>query len=137
MALVRLIYTSNTTAALSGNALQKIIDSSRRNNSRQFITGCLFFNKNHIVQYLEGGAEQVNRLYNRLAQDDRHANVQLVDCARISKRMFDGPAQRLTYFLFQSSMAILRVNIPRIPSIVCSGCFPTGIDAIAFPARFS
>ena len=45
MALVRLIYSSKTTPAFSGKSLRDIIDISRQNNSKQFITGCLFLTK--------------------------------------------------------------------------------------------
>ncbi|MDX1678900.1 BLUF domain-containing protein [Arsukibacterium sp.] len=90
MALVRLIYTSKTNPAFAGNALEQILESSRVNNSKQFITGCLFFNKNFIIQYLEGGAVQVNQLYNRIVQDKRHTDIRLMDYAWIDKRLFAG-----------------------------------------------
>ena len=90
MALVRLIYTSKTAPTFSGETLKQIIASSQVNNAKQFITGCLFFNQNHIIQYLEGGASQVNRLYNRIVTDKRHTEVQLMDYSWISKRLFAG-----------------------------------------------
>lgn len=90
MALVRLIYTSKTAPTFSGKALEQIITSSQVNNAKQFISGCMFFNRNHIIQYLEGGASQVNCLYNRIVTDKRHTEVQLMDYSWISKRLFAG-----------------------------------------------
>jgi hypothetical protein len=90
MALVRLIYTSKKQPAFSDEMLAQIVNSARIDNREQFITGCLFINRDNILQYLEGGAAQVNRLYNRIVNDERHTEVQLIDYSWISKREFVG-----------------------------------------------
>lgn len=90
MALVRLIYTSKTQPSFSGDTIKNILETSRAHNGKKVITGCLFYNRQNIIQYLEGGSEQINQLYNRIVMDERHSDVQLIDYSWINKRMFVG-----------------------------------------------
>jgi Sensors of blue-light using FAD len=42
------------------------------------------------MQVLEGGRSAVNRLYNRIANDPRHTDVELLSYEEISERRFAG-----------------------------------------------
>ena len=92
--LIRLVYAS--TATNPGNTdlgmiqvdVGRILMQSRKNNPRQQIGGVLYFSNNYFFQCLEGSQEAVNQLYNKIAEDPRHTNVQSLSVKRISERYF-------------------------------------------------
>lgn len=86
--LVRLIYASRVSSAVSAEEIREILDSSQRNNPGKGLTGLLCFNANIFVQALEGPRGEVNALYNRLVADSRHKDVMLLDFAEISMRSY-------------------------------------------------
>ncbi len=56
----------------------RILSSARFNNARQHITGALFFSGQCFVQHLEGPQEYVEATLDRIAQDVRHTNLNVV-----------------------------------------------------------
>jgi hypothetical protein len=84
--LVRLTYASRASHEVSAELIRKILDSSQRNNPSRGLTGILFFNANVFLQALEGPRDEVNALYNRLADDSRHKDLTVLDYAEISMR---------------------------------------------------
>jgi hypothetical protein len=84
--LVRLTYASRASHEVSAELIRKILDSSQRNNPGRGLTGILFFNANVFLQALEGPRDEVNALYNRLADDSRHKDLTVLDYAEISRR---------------------------------------------------
>ena len=72
-------------AMLSGILLQ-----ARRNNARDGITGALICRQELYLQLLEGPEQAIDRLYAKIAQDDRHADVQVAYAAMVEARMFPG-----------------------------------------------
>lgn len=76
--LVRLIYASRACAPISQDAVDAILATSRRHNTTNGVTGVLCHSEDVFVQALEGGREQVNQLYARLLQDQRHKDVTLL-----------------------------------------------------------
>lgn len=87
--LVRLLYASRAAAA-SPNAIQAILDSSRKYNPARGITGILCHGGDVYMQVLEGGREQVNALYNLIAADKRHTQVTLLHYEEVTERRFAG-----------------------------------------------
>ncbi|MFX5574661.1 BLUF domain-containing protein, partial [Acinetobacter baumannii] len=55
---------------------------------QQGITGVLCYSDTTFVQVLEGGRDQVNRLYGRLLRDDRHRDVILLAYESIDERQY-------------------------------------------------
>ena len=92
--LIRLIYASESTnpANEQFGALQidvgRILMQSRKNNPRHQIGGVLYFSNNYFFQCLEGQQDVVNQLYNKIAEDPRHDNVQSLSIKRINERYF-------------------------------------------------
>ena len=78
--------------------LGEIFSAARSNNKRQDITGALLLSGDYFVQALEGDEEAVQRLYEHIAKDDRHADVTVVDERQLDERTFgevvDGPGRR-------------------------------------------
>ena len=88
--LVRLMYASRATEAINQDALQSILKKSVANNPRAGVTGVLCFSGDIFLQVLEGGRSKVSALYNRIAQDPRHRDVELLSYEEIGERSFAG-----------------------------------------------
>lgn len=88
--LVRLLYVSRALDPEAPNAAQSILDTARRYNLSNGITGILCFGGGLYLQALEGGRTQVNDLYGHIVRDLRHKDVVLLDYQEITERRFGG-----------------------------------------------
>ncbi len=88
--LVRLMYASRAVPAVDQEELLAILRKSKANNPNQGVTGVLCFSEGIFLQVLEGGRSAVNRLYNRIATDHRHTQVELLLYEEIGERRFAG-----------------------------------------------
>jgi len=87
--LVRLIYTSRSTSPVNNETIAGILAQSEKHNLDAGITGVLCICHGDIfMQALEGGREEVNRLYAKLLHDARHTDVTLLSYSEISERRF-------------------------------------------------
>jgi len=88
--LVRLMYASRAAEPVKPETLNAILKKSTVNNPRVGVTGVLCFSGDIFLQVLEGGRSQVSALYNRIAQDPRHHDVELLSYEEIDERSFAG-----------------------------------------------
>jgi len=88
--LVRLLYASRAAGAVDGATIGAILQQSRRDNPLAGITGVLCHSARLYLQLIEGGREQVNRLYARILNDTRHTDVTLLLYEEISERRYAG-----------------------------------------------
>ena len=88
--LVRLMYVSRAVPAVDQDELLAILRKSKANNPSEGVTGVLCFSEGTFLQVLEGGRSAVNRLYNRIASDNRHTSVELLSYEEIGERRFSG-----------------------------------------------
>ncbi len=90
--LVRLMYASRAVGAVAHDDLAAMLKQARAHNAGTGITGLLCYcaGSHTFMQVLEGGRSQVNALYNRIAQDERHADVVLLGYDEIRERRFAG-----------------------------------------------
>ena len=74
--LVRLMYASRAVGAMGHDDLAAVLKQAKAHNASAGITGLLCYcaGSNTFMQALEGGRAQVNALYNRIAQDERHTD---------------------------------------------------------------
>lgn len=86
--LVRLIYASRSDQLISNKLIEDILSAAQVHNPDNGITGLLCYSNNVFVQALEGGREQVNRLFQLLARDSRHHDVTLLQYQEIEQRRF-------------------------------------------------
>jgi hypothetical protein len=72
--------------------VQAILRKSRANNPALGVTGvlCVCPGSGIFLQVLEGGRSAVNKLYNRIATDPRHTQVELLSYEEIAERRFSG-----------------------------------------------
>lgn len=85
--VTQLIYMSQPfgydSATLAG-----ILTTARRNNPRRAITGALICRQDIYLQLIEGDAVAIDALFERIARDDRHLAVTLLNRADVADRMF-------------------------------------------------
>lgn len=86
--LVRLLYASRAVPAVDQEELLSILRQSKAHNPTVGVTGVLCFSGGIFLQVLEGGRSAVNRLYNRIAADTRHTDVELLLYEEIGERRF-------------------------------------------------
>jgi hypothetical protein len=90
--LYRLVYHSRNR--ISGTAPQitaevdKILEASRRNNSRVAVTGALIFNGGVFAQVLEGARNDIETTFERIQRDERHGDVEVLACEEAQSRGF-------------------------------------------------
>ncbi|PZQ27768.1 MAG: blue light sensor protein, partial [Ectopseudomonas oleovorans] len=86
--LVRLTYASRASHGMSSQLIRDILESSQRNNPIRGLTGILCCNADTFVQALEGPRTAINVLYNRLAEDNRHKDLTILDYEEIHVRRY-------------------------------------------------
>jgi hypothetical protein len=102
--LCRLLYVSRSL--LEGiepqqlAQLSALVEGSARRNALAGVTGSLLFDQGHFVQVLEGPEDAVERVFEAICCDFRHADVALVDFAHVRERLFG-----------RWSMALLREGV--------------------------
>lgn len=82
------VYVSHADGEVSDAELERILDISRRNNSRDGITGALLHRDGSFMQCLEGEESAVRAAYERIARDARHAGVLVLMDEPIAERAF-------------------------------------------------
>lgn len=86
--LKQLFYVSRVRHVLSEFEVRAILETSRRNNRRSDITGCLLFSGRHFAQILEGDAAAVTELTNKVRADSRHSDMMIAFEKQIERRLY-------------------------------------------------
>lgn len=86
--MVRLIYASRMARGVVHDDLNDIMQTSRKNNEEQGITGALCYSTLGFLQCLEGPSDIINELYGSIIQDARHVDVTLLAYSDIHQRSF-------------------------------------------------
>lgn len=112
MTLQTLMYCSRPNELRRGQ-IDEILASSERNNAASDVTGMLLFDRDHIVQILEGGRNAISETFARILNDPRHRDVAILNCADTRERTF--PAWRMRYvsFLQTDQAHVLRFSSGR------------------------
>lgn len=86
--LVRCLYASRPAEPITQGLLDSILETSRKKNPEQGVTGLLCASENLFVQVLEGGRDEVSELYNAIVRDGRHRQVRILLYEEITERRF-------------------------------------------------
>ena len=91
--LHRLFYASEAVGATGATTLSiaQILGVSERNNRRDHLTSCVMFHQGHILQAIEGGRADLDRLIRRLLEDRRHSGLRILIDTPITARRLDEP----------------------------------------------
>ncbi len=85
-----IVYISSYVGQDTQRDLEAILESARRHNSADDITGLLLFHDGNFLQVLEGPRENVLACYARIEQDPRHRGCILLEAEDIETRKFAG-----------------------------------------------
>ncbi len=83
-----LTYVSNAAVPINKEELERILNSSLKNNSAADVTGMLVYHDSTFIQVLEGPEEAVDRIYGVVQHDDRHENLVVLNESQIEDREF-------------------------------------------------
>ena len=86
--LIELTYVSEPAQAMSFLGLMRLLYHSYSNNQALGITGVLIYENDRFGQVIQGKADQIDALWNRIQKDQRHKNARLIDRKPISERTF-------------------------------------------------
>lgn len=95
MYLSRLFYASTATENFNALEFSKILAAGRKNNAALGVTGTLCYENNYFLGCLEGERANINLIFNKIADDPRHSELQLLELREIGSRYFE---QYLTIF---------------------------------------
>ncbi|WP_413585205.1 BLUF domain-containing protein [Bdellovibrio sp. HCB274] len=84
-----LVYVSRASDSLSYTDIRNILNSSRRNNARDNISGVLILREGYFLQVLEGDNEQsIRNLVNVIRNDDRNKELKVLIETNSDRRLF-------------------------------------------------
>ena len=86
--LKHLIYASSPETDFPEEALLEMLQDFRSNNTALAITGLLLYGEGKFMQYLEGSADDLNALVERIRKDKRHKNFRVLSEGDIAERLF-------------------------------------------------
>ena len=86
--LIHIIYASAATEEISKAELLRLLKKSREHNANSGITGMLLHVEGSFFQVLEGEANKVEALFNRIEKDLRHAKITVIIREPIVARAF-------------------------------------------------
>ncbi len=87
--LIHCIYASAAARAFNAHELAELLRRARENNARLELTGMLLYAEGSFFQVLEGPADVVDALYNKIEADERHDQMTRIIREPIPKRFFD------------------------------------------------
>ncbi|MBM3509382.1 MAG: BLUF domain-containing protein [Alphaproteobacteria bacterium] len=86
--LVRCLYASRPAKLMTSALIDEILKQSCANNPGQGITGLLSFTNEVFVQVMEGGRDEICKLFNAIVRDERNKDVCLLVYEEIKERHF-------------------------------------------------
>jgi hypothetical protein len=116
--LIRLLYISRATGAITTTVTESILQSARVHNRVAGITGILCQGQGVFIQILEGERSNVNRLYATIIKDKRHQNVELVSIEEIQTRRF--PEWSMAHVVISESDPIIQLKHPEFDPFTAS-----------------
>ena len=88
-----LIYASKPFG-FDQSVLNGILVTAKTNNQRFQITGALICRSDLYLQFLEGPASEIDRIYQNIRRDDRHVEITLLAEGGAQARLFPDWAMR-------------------------------------------
>lgn len=72
------IYLSRASDDFDEGDIQQIVETSKRNNTRDGVTGMLLYKDGRFLQILEGDESKVREVANRIEGDGRHSEITVI-----------------------------------------------------------
>ena len=83
-----LVYKSKAIPGFGRLQIEEMLKKARPFNSEQGITGCLLFHEGEFLQYLEGNQIRVLQLFDKIKNDPRHTDMELISHGERPERWF-------------------------------------------------
>lgn len=83
-----IVYISECVRLPTQTDLAELLDTCRRNNARNGITGCLLFHDGMFMQMLEGRESVIKAQMEKIKRDTRHRNVCVTASGLLERRVF-------------------------------------------------
>ena len=87
-ALATLVYRSRCVTPLDGPALNQLVEAAFQRNLAESVTGLLIYDGGRFLQWLEGPAESVDRIWQSIRVDSRHTDVEILGHMPTTVRCF-------------------------------------------------
>ena len=87
-----MVYTSKASEDIlidSERHISNILDKANKNNLDMSVTGLLIYNSGYFLQLLEGSKESVNKIYQKIAKDQRHSTIKVILKQEANSRIFE------------------------------------------------
>jgi len=128
--LLRITYISEESAPFSVSALLELLQQCHLNNPRQGLTGLLIYGNGTFLQSIEGEAEAVKALVEKISQDQRHRGFRILRKEMATERLYGDWSTRferlteeslrkvpgLREFAIKSSTVITSIRMSRSPT---------------------
>ena len=88
-----LIYFSKPSS-LDDRTISEILETSRKNNQKNKVTGALIWRSDLYFQFLEGPAEEIDKTFKRIESDSRHSEIRIIKEGILTRRLFASWAMR-------------------------------------------
>lgn len=88
IALRQLVYISYVSDGIAPAEFRKILDTSRLNNIQSSVTGLLLSDGRQFLQALEGEAQDVEAVFQRISADTRHGGISILAERMVARREF-------------------------------------------------
>ena len=117
MALDYFLYSSTLTQPLSYDGLRGLLDTSRDNNARSGLTGCLHLEGHTVIQYLEGEMAALDETIARIRRDPRHTDFVQIERGALEQRYFEGWTMALVEIATLSLRDLLETPAHEVPDV--------------------
>lgn len=99
MSLRTLLFVSESLLRLPDDSarLQALVEASRANNAALGLTGAMIQARGHFAEVLEGPADGVAAMMDRIDRDPRHCRMRIVLDRDIAQRQFAASPMSLVY----------------------------------------
>lgn len=89
MSLKFVSYMSSQSRIMPKKNIEEFLSQVRDKNKKLAITGILLLIQGKFVQYIEGPAEEIDKVYNSISKDKRHTDMILLDSGDLKERQFN------------------------------------------------
>ncbi len=112
--MIDIVYYSKANPDITSQDISDILNTARKFNSKNNVTGCLLYHNEQFLQILEGKEEVVHQLLEAIKKDKRHSNVMVMAEDYKDERLF--PEWSMAFHEFYSAETEEKINLKNIPS---------------------
>lgn len=105
-------YVSQAVGQWNDDDFEGLLETSRRRNTDDAISGLLIFCRGYFLQVVEGADEQVSGLIERIRADQRHSDIEMIYESDIDDRVF--PQWSMGFEKVDSETLVQKVLAPAV-----------------------